>query len=779
MVKGVIGGGLMQAGSINRSALEENIPNVNELNALLTGFSKETIVYDHPHKLFGNASVIEISGPLSAGVADKNSNLIIGDPLLSGSQGGSYPQTIDPHQPHWIKHMINFKGRIVIGGSSSAGAGVWATDENGANLERKQLQPGKISVWDMTVFKDRLFVVYPYTPILVSYTSDLENWGTITLPTDGSAYGKNIVVYNGRMYIFKSSGWYYSSEDGLTWTFVPHNFGSGVTQIYSKVEYGGDIYIGTGTGTAKVVRIQNLDKEHADIADLYVDPVSANYIRWLTTWKPNNIDTEYLVWGTGGTGEEGGTAKLFAYDVDLDVITEIYDFKDGNTNNSANAVGVPLDANGDPLGYDERQIRYLQTFTNDVSGQNFLMVGTSDNHSYTRHTSGVTYYKRVDGSLVEWSTEDYEAWQGNGLANPYMGNVYLLTTDAKVTNPTLSDNILIGVVKHTGDSRVYSMAVSPDESGKNYLYCGTGGGNVYGRGLVYKLDWATILSTVEFLSMGITTPPGIEYTPESGTFYKSVILTGDYFFKKILPNRVRTYEYSFEYSLKTGTISEGASVGIMFEVDMDGAYRKLIHKLDNGTLALFDFDGSLLWESPALDDNNLYFSEFNEHNLEAGNPPVMPVSYTLRVNKTDNSMEYGLYRSVSALNLYQNLLYRKSEAWNSGRSHLDNLKQVGIFITSADVAIRRTILADPVGVSSDPEDPNKDFQIIGPDPVILTDSLPVAAVGKDYDSGPLKGINGTPPYTWEIVGVSEMNIDPKTGRIYATKPYTPTKPGTY
>lgn len=779
MGMGIIDAKLFKNGSINRSALEENIPNVNELNALLTGFSKETIIYDHPHKLFGDAAIIDISGPLSATAASKDSGIIAGNYLLEGSQGGT--QTMSNDSPHWIKHMIDFKGRIVIGGSCNLGAGVWAVDHDGNNMELKQLIPHKISVWDMTVFKNRLFVVYPYTPIKVTYTEDLETWHTITLPTNGNHYGKNIIKHNGRLYIFKATGWYYSSEDGLTWTFVPHDFGSGVSQIYSKSEYNGDIYIGTGTGTAKVVRIHDLDKERATISDLYVDPVSANYIRWLTVWRPNHINTDYLVWGTGGTGEEGGTAKLFAYDVSTDVTTEIYDFKNGNTNNSDNAIGVPLDNAGNPIGYDDRQIRYLQPFLNKVSGQNFLIVSTSDNHSYKRHLSGITYYKKVNGTLVEWSDADYKAWEGNGINTGYMGNIYMLTTKAKVNNPTIENDIIIGVVKHTEDSRVYSLAISPDTSGKDYLYAGTGGGNTYGRGLLYKIDWATILATAEFISMGITTPPKISYTPINGTFYKSIILTGSYFFKKVLPNRVRTYEYVFEYSLKTGTVSADASVSVLFEVDTDGAYRKLTHKLDTNTLVLVDFSGDTLWESPVLDDNNLYFSDFDEHTLEAGDPPTMPNAYALRINKTDNSIEYSLYRSMSALNPFQTLLYRKSEPWNAGRSHLDNLKQVGFFINSTNIVFRRTYLADPVGISSDPEDPNKDFQIIGVPPTITTDKLPVAAKGRPYKSGALTYTGGTPPYTWEIIGDMPpgMTIDSKTGEIHSLGKDGPAEAGVW
>lgn len=431
--------------------------------------------------------------------------------------------------PVWIKHQIVYKGRIYLGCMNDGlGADIYRSDEDGLKFEKIASIP-ETSIWDFCEYKGNL------------YCCGYSNYG-IYKSTDGLTFTKISGHGGSKVLCNTNAGMISPSPSGTIITtdgssFVNWGAGVGDDHVYSryKSDKTGYIYVGTCGGPAHVSMSKDNGKTWTTI---FTDSTSA-YIRWICSWQPLNNpkgNIEYVVWGTGGSGTEIGTACLYAYDPTTGTVSCLFDFRGDGSNtvtplNKGHAPIEPMISDGSGgyklAGFRERQIRYIETFINDITGESFLIVGTSDSHFYKELADKTLYYQEHDysthvstplkdstgSSYVTWNDYDKEAWHMTDTTNrgdhnqygDHMGNVYVVSP----RNPKnfRLDDLCIALVKHTEDTRVYSMCVFTDTKGVKWAYAGTGGGNYSGKGLLYRFEYSSMLDIVNAAKVGAIFPP--------------------------------------------------------------------------------------------------------------------------------------------------------------------------------------------------------------------------------------------------------------------------------
>lgn len=87
----------------------------------------------------------------------------------------------------------------------------------------------------------------------------------------------------------------------------------------------------------------------------------------------------------------------------------------------------------------------------------------------------------------------------------YMGNLYAVSPrDATAFR---KNDLVVALIKHTEDTRVYSCGTFTDPDGVKWAYAGTGGGNYSGKGLLYRFGYSDMLDLIEAAKLGAILPP--------------------------------------------------------------------------------------------------------------------------------------------------------------------------------------------------------------------------------------------------------------------------------
>lgn len=440
-------------------------------------------------------------------------------------------------QAMWIKHMLAWQPandipRLWLGGRVASGGAtcVYRSDAKGLNFT-KVAHLGGQSIWDMVEFNGYMYMV-TYDRTLVYRTRDGLNYSQVF---STGAVAKTLVVFKGRLLLVSPGTTYYTS-DGVTWSSGRNNLSC--SQVYSRYNSvrTGTLYIGTAAPAAC-----RASKDGFSFTTLYND--NSTYIRWICAWTPKNNaehpgqNVEYIVWGTGGVGTEVGTALLMMYDPIDGSINYLFDFR----GDGANSV-TPLNYGHCPIepvvastssstgwkcsGLRERQIRYIEVYDNDYTGESFLLVGCSDSHFWPELNGQSLYYGECNfsnntvtalkdsdtGSLISWTTSDKKEWMsdltninGGQSVATYMGNLYAVSPrDAAAFR---KNDLVVALVKHTEDTRVYSCGTFTDPDGVKWAYAGTGGGNYSGKGLLYRFGYSDMLDLIEASKLGAILPP--------------------------------------------------------------------------------------------------------------------------------------------------------------------------------------------------------------------------------------------------------------------------------
>lgn len=438
-------------------------------------------------------------------------------------------------QAMWIKHMLAWEPandipRLWLGGRVASGGAtcVYRSDAEGLKFT-KVAHLGGQAIWDMVEFNGYMYMV-TYDPTLVYRTRDGLNYTHVfTAP----AVAKTLVSFKGRLLLVAPGTTYYTS-DGTTWSSRSNNLpGAQIYSRYNSVKTG-TLYI----GTASLSTVQS-SKDGFNFTNLYTDTSTA-YIRWICAWTPKNNaehpgqNVEYIVWGTGGYGTEDGTALLVMYDPINGSINYLFDFRGDGTNSV-----TPLNYGHCPIepvitstsgwqctGLRERQIRYIEVYDNDYTGESFLLVGCSDSHFWTELSGQTLYYGECDfntntvtairdqdtGQLIPWTSNDKKEWMsdlsninGDQSVATYMGNLYAVSPrDASAFR---KNDLVVALIKHTEDTRVYSCGTFTDPDGVKWAYAGTGGGNYSGKGLLYRFGYSDMLDLIEAAKLGAILPP--------------------------------------------------------------------------------------------------------------------------------------------------------------------------------------------------------------------------------------------------------------------------------
>ena len=440
-------------------------------------------------------------------------------------------------QAMWIKHMLAWQPtndipRLWLGGRVASGGAtcVYRSDAEGLKFT-KVAHLGGQSIWDMVEFNGYMYMV-TYNSTLVYRTRDGLNYSQVF---STGAVAKTLVVFKGRLLLVSPGTTYYTS-DGVTWSSGRNNLSC--SQVYSRYNSikTGTLYIGTaGPATCRA------SKDGFSFTNLYTD--SSSYIRWICAWTPKNNaehpgqDVEYIIWGTGGTGTEDGTALLMMYDPINGSINYLFDFRGDGTNSV-----TPLNYGHCPIepvvqstssstgwkcsGLRERQIRYIEVYDNDYTGESFLLVGCSDSHFWPDLNGQQLYYGECNfsnntvtalkdsdtGALIPWTDNDKKEWMsdlsninGDQSVATYMGNLYAVSPrDASAFR---KNDLVVALIKHTEDTRVYSCGTFTDPDGVKWAYAGTGGGNYSGKGLLYRFGYSDMLDLIEAAKLGAILPP--------------------------------------------------------------------------------------------------------------------------------------------------------------------------------------------------------------------------------------------------------------------------------
>jgi hypothetical protein len=473
-------------------------------------------------------------------VTQSGSNNKITTKTYNNILGNMYAYPTLSSQAMWIKHQLPFTAsdgvhRLYLGGRDGVGGGViiFRSDEEGLKFTKVANLPGN-SIWDMVEFRGAMFVLVWADGVSTIYkTSDGLNYTRVQTVSTSGGHAKTICVYQNILYVVTIGRTYYTS-DGVNWQSSGNNI-SGSSQVYSRYCTENKIYIGTAGDSAVWV-----SSDGFRFSRLW-DGAGHSYTRWICAWTPkNNADhpnqeVEYIIWGTGGSGNEVGTACLMMYDpVDNRVYT-LFNFRgdnypaDSSALNYGHAPIEPAIANSAsptgyiPAGFRERQIRYIEVFENDYTGESFLIVGTSDCHFYSDHKNNTLYYQECnynnntvkplvndEGNYEQWTSGDKEAWMTDNVTGPqspatYMGNVYAV--GPRNAAAFRKNDLVVTLVKHTEDTRVYSMAVFKDPDNVKWVYAGTGGGNYSGKGLLYRFGYSDMLDLIEAAKIGAIFPP--------------------------------------------------------------------------------------------------------------------------------------------------------------------------------------------------------------------------------------------------------------------------------
>lgn len=520
--------------------LEDRIKEALETIDFINGatFKSWNLKMWETHHIFTDLSFYETMRVTQSGVNNK-----ITSKTYNNIYGDLYQYPTLSSQAMWIKHQFVWTGpdgvtRIYLGGRDASGrSAMWRSDATGLQFT-KVATFSKHAVWDICSFKNRLFVLDCYDPSYLWVSNDGLNFSMVNISIHGT-YIKTICEFKGVLYIIGIGTTYYSS-DGVNWSSKSNNL-SGIAQIYSRYTTTDSLYIGT-------VDFQAVYKS-TDAFNFSLIPGSnqnSNYTRWITAWTPkNNADhpgqtVEYILWGTGGTGTEIGTAQLWMYDPIDNASYCLFDFRGDRAYNTAhsevlNYGHAPLEPlipdSTSPTGYKtagfrERQIRYIEVYENDYTGESFLVIGTSDCHFTVELQNTTLYYGECDftnntvtplkdsnGNLLDpWSASDKEAWVGDNIQDisdvskpTYMGNVYVVGP----RNPKSfkKNDLAIALIKHTEDTRIYSMSNFTDPDGIKWVYVGTGGGNFNGKGLLYRFGYSDMLDILEAAKIGAILPP--------------------------------------------------------------------------------------------------------------------------------------------------------------------------------------------------------------------------------------------------------------------------------
>lgn len=498
---------------------------INSKLSIFNTFKSWEIQMWESHQVFDDLSFYEFYDVVQTG---SNTRITNKDTLCIWGNMDKYYK--DGH-PMWVKHQQVFTtpdgvSRIFLGcgqGDSSA-ASIYMSDKDGLNFQLVHTLGGYKAYWDLAVFGDALYALaWGGGADRLTMTRDGVNW-TEVMSFPGSS--KQLCVWGGRLWHI-TQGLSYYTVDGVNWSTISNNLS--VDSIYSRYTSKDAIYIGSSGSNASVW----VSKDAHTFTRIWGGNYS--YIRWLCPWTPKNSnDTEYVVWGTGGTGVEDGTAQLWIYNPKTGSINLLYNFREGSGSlNDGHAPLEPRNAALQPIGFRERQIRFIQVFDNDYTGENFLMIGCSDSHLYYELGGGDIYYKTGE----KWSNEDKLAWRADNISSAdstngvsHMGNIYAVgpRDGSGIFDPS---DLVISLIKHTEDTRVYSMSIYYDAEGKKWAYAGTGGGNYLGKGLLYRFGYGDMLDIIQGSKMGAVMPPKWEV---QGKMNPHITQTANSFYMKLI-----------------------------------------------------------------------------------------------------------------------------------------------------------------------------------------------------------------------------------------------------
>ena len=451
----------------------------------------------------------------------------------------SYPH-IYGGRPEWIKHQFvhttsDGVSRLYLGCKGRAGNQnaciYYSTDDEGLKFEFLA-NIGATAIWDIAEFRNMLFII-TYNPWGIwRSTDDGRNWSNLGMGINA----KTLCVFKNGLYCI-SPGITWRTSDGINWQTIA-NSGVGAGHIYSRYATDSYIYVGNcNGGSAGVYRSSD------GINFTYVpgSNIGADYTRWICAWTPKNNrdhgrDVEYIIWGTGASGNAEADAYLMMYDPVDNSTHKLFSFS-GNpaipdhtnhnvTLNYGHAPAEPVLSTGSGYvmgGFRESQIRYIEVYDNDYTGESFLVIGTSDCQLYSKYRASTLYFNAYDwdtntvkpaldsrGTKITWTADDIEAWKGDNISGDqspptFMGNVYCVgPRDAKAFK---KDDLVVTLVKHTEDTRVYSMSTFTDPDGVKWVYAGTGGGNYSGKGLLYRFGYSDMLDLIEAAKLGCIFPP--------------------------------------------------------------------------------------------------------------------------------------------------------------------------------------------------------------------------------------------------------------------------------
>lgn len=476
-------------------------------------------------------------------VTQSGSNNKITSKTYNNIFGNMYKYPTLSSQAMWIKHQLPYTAsdgvhRLFLGGRDGAGGGVvvYRSDEEGLKFTKVANLPG-YAIWDMVEFRGAMYVLVWESGSSIGSriyrTTDGLNYTAVCAISASYGHSKTLCVFQDIIYCV-SCGITYYSTDGSTWLTKRNNI-SGSSQVYSRYCTENKMYIGTA-GESQVWT----SSDGFSFSRLWYG-AGHTYTRWICAWTPrNNADhpgqnVEYIIWGTGGSGTEVGTASLMMYDPIDNKVYTLFNFRGDNYPSDSVALNYghapiePAIANASsptgyiPGGFRERQIRYIEVFENDYTGESFLIVGTSDCHFYKEHSGHTLYYQECnysnnqvtpivndEGNLETWTSGDIEAWMSDnvsGAQSPptYMGNVYAV--GPRVPSAFRKNDLVVTLVKHTEDTRVYSMSVFKDPDNVKWVYAGTGGGNYSGKGLLYRFGYSDMLDLIEAAKIGAIFPP--------------------------------------------------------------------------------------------------------------------------------------------------------------------------------------------------------------------------------------------------------------------------------
>ena len=523
--------------------LEDKLVNLGKQIDLVRGasFKSWSIRLWENHHIFTDLSFYETHDVQQSGVTnkitDKRYNCIFG--IMSGQIN------INGEHPGWIKHQQPFTGpdgvrRVYLGCgiAISGGASVYRSDEQGLDFNRVAILGG-VAIWD---FCDASSIgagllAITYSPYAVYQSFDGVNWTKVLTP-GGNV--KTLCLFNGRVLCVVPGTTYYSS-DGTNWSSVGGNGLSG-GYSYSRYYAGKRVYIGQAgpSGISVSTDPDGFHYEKLKYPNGSTWSSGNAYVRWICSWQPANYNGKELIcWGTGDSGLQNSHAELWCWDETDGSISLLYDFNGLNNYNvtkpSLNHGHAPLEPMKETTpgsdkyiltGFRESQIRYIEPFVNDYTGESFLLVGTSDCYFYNQYKDTDLYYQlhnytthvsepllNDSGEKVAWKKLDKEAWHmtdtshfGSDQYGDLMGNVYAVSPRDE-TKPFRKDDLCIALIKHTEDTRVYSMSVFTDPQNVKWAYVGTGGGNYSGKGLLYRFGYSDMLNLIEAAKIGAIYPP--------------------------------------------------------------------------------------------------------------------------------------------------------------------------------------------------------------------------------------------------------------------------------